>query len=93
MLRFPGDDPRADLTDLFVFASPQSPGNAASSFDLNPFTTGADFNPKAVFPIAVWATTSVRRNGNRAIALSVWGLAHIEHRWSAKWKTPGEPAR
>jgi hypothetical protein len=31
-----------------VFASPQSPSNVASIFDLNPFMTGADFNPKAL---------------------------------------------
>ena len=26
MLKFPGDDPRLDLTDNFVFASPERPG-------------------------------------------------------------------
>jgi hypothetical protein len=48
MLKFPGDDPRVDLTEPFVSASPQSRGNTASIFVVNPFTTGAVFNPKAV---------------------------------------------
>ncbi len=42
MLKFPGDDPRLDLTDLFVFASPESPGKTVLIFDVNPFMTGAD---------------------------------------------------
>jgi hypothetical protein len=47
MPKFADDDPRADLTDLFVFASPQSPANTASVFDVNPLTKGGDCNPKA----------------------------------------------
>jgi hypothetical protein len=31
--------------------------------------------------------------GTSAIALSVWRLAHVGHRWSANGETPGEPAR
>jgi hypothetical protein len=38
MLKFPGDDPRRDSTDLFVFASPQSPGTWALSVGVNPFS-------------------------------------------------------
>jgi hypothetical protein len=38
MLKFPGDDPRRDLADLFVVASPQSPGTRALSFRVNPFS-------------------------------------------------------
>jgi hypothetical protein len=52
-LKFHGDDPRVDLTDLFVFASPQSPGNIASIFDLHPCMTSADFNPKAVYRLDI----------------------------------------
>ena len=48
MLKFPGDDPRRDLTDLFVFASPQSPG--ALSFGVNPFSP---FFAKAI-ALSVW---------------------------------------
>jgi len=42
MLKFPGDDARLDLTDLFLFASPQSPDKTVLIFDVNPFMTGAD---------------------------------------------------
>ena len=48
MLKFPGDNPRQDLTDLFVFASPQSPG--ALSFGVNPFSP---FFAKAI-ALSVW---------------------------------------
>jgi hypothetical protein len=53
MLKFPGDDARLDLTDLFVFASPQSPGKTVLIFDVNPFMTGADFHPDGVYRINV----------------------------------------
>jgi hypothetical protein len=48
MLEFPGDDPRVDLTELFVFASPENAGKTMLIFDVNPFVTGADFNREAV---------------------------------------------
>lgn len=35
----PGDDARLDLTDLFVFRSPDSPGKTVLIFDVNPFMT------------------------------------------------------
>jgi len=53
MLKFPGDDPRLDLTDLFLFASPQTAGKTVLIFDVNPFMTGADFNPEAVHRLNV----------------------------------------
>lgn len=53
MLKFPGDDARLDLTDLFVFASPQSAGKTVLIFDVNPFMTGADFHPDGVYRINV----------------------------------------
>jgi len=53
MLKFPGDDARLDLTDLYVFASPQTPGRTVLIFDVNPFMTGADFHPGAVYRINV----------------------------------------
>jgi hypothetical protein len=43
MLKFPGGDARLDLTDLFVFESPDSPGRTVLIVDVNPFMTGADF--------------------------------------------------
>jgi len=53
MLKFPGDDARLDLTDLFLFASPQTPGKTVLIFDVNPFMTGADFHPDAVYRLNV----------------------------------------
>ena len=53
MLKFPGDDARLDLTDLFVFASPQNAGRTVLIFDANPFMTGADFHPDAVYRLNV----------------------------------------
>jgi hypothetical protein len=53
MLKFPGDDPRLDLTDVFVFASPESAGKTVLIFDVNPFMTGADFHPDAVYRLNV----------------------------------------
>jgi hypothetical protein len=53
MLKFPGDDARLDLTDLFLFASPQSPGKTVLIIDANPFMTGADFHPDGVYRINV----------------------------------------
>ena len=53
MLKFPGDDARLDLTDLFVFASPQSAGKTVLIFDVNPFMTGADFHPDAVYRLNI----------------------------------------
>jgi hypothetical protein len=53
MLKFPGDDARLDLTDLFVFASPGGPGKTVLILDANPFMTGADFHPEAVYRINI----------------------------------------
>src|SRR5262245_53252652 len=53
MLKFPGDDPRLDLTDLYVFSSPERAGKTVLILDVNPFMTGADFNPQAVYRINV----------------------------------------
>jgi hypothetical protein len=39
-LQFPGDDARLDLTDLFVFTSPASPGRTPLIIDVNPFMMG-----------------------------------------------------
>ena len=41
MLKFPGDDARLDLTDLFVFESPERAGKTVLIVDANPFMTGA----------------------------------------------------
>ena len=53
MLKFPGDNARLDLTDLYVFASPERAGKTVLIVDVNPFMTGADFHPDAVYRINV----------------------------------------
>ena len=53
MLKFPGGDPRLDLTDVFVFASPERAGKTVLIFDVNPFMTGADFSPDCVYRLNI----------------------------------------
>ncbi|MFJ9250592.1 DUF4331 family protein [Streptomyces sp. NPDC101776] len=62
-LRFPGDDARLDLTDLYVFGTPGASGGRTLIIDVNPFTTGLsatppflmspEFHPEAVYRINV----------------------------------------
>src|SRR3954468_577570 len=62
-LKFPGDDARLDLTDLFVFASPSDSGKTVLIIDVNPYTTGisamppflmkSEFHPDGVYRINV----------------------------------------
>src|SRR5258705_317009 len=48
-LMHPGDDPRLDLTDLFVFAAPDNPDRTVLIMDANPFMKGTEFSPDAVY--------------------------------------------
>jgi len=48
-LKHPGDDARLDLTDLFVFAAPGTPGRTVLIMNSNPFTKGDGFHPDAVY--------------------------------------------
>jgi Domain of unknown function (DUF4331) len=61
-LKFPGDDRRLDLTDLFVFKSAQNPGTTVLIMDSNPTSapppipapvTGPEFYPGAVYRINI----------------------------------------
>jgi hypothetical protein len=52
-LKFPEDDARLDLTDLFVFAAPDNPDRTVLIIDANPFMTGSEFHPDAVYRIHV----------------------------------------
>ncbi len=61
-LKFPGDDRRLDLTDLFVFTSPDDPDQTVLIIDSNPTsapppipapTTGPEFYPGAVYRINI----------------------------------------
>lgn len=48
-LKHPGDDARLDLTDLFVFVSPDNPDRTVLIMDSNPFLEGDGFHPDAVY--------------------------------------------
>ena len=61
-LKFPGDDRRLDLTDVFVFKSPDDPDKTMLIIDSNPTsapppipapTTGPEFYPGAVYRINI----------------------------------------
>src|SRR5262245_63632467 len=61
-LKFPGDDRRLELTDVYVFASPEDPGRTVLIIDANPTsapppipapTTGPEFYPGAVYRINI----------------------------------------
>jgi hypothetical protein len=63
-LRFPGDDTRLDLTDLYAFKSPADPGKTVLILDSNPtvrapielppsLIASRDFHPDAVYRINV----------------------------------------
>jgi Domain of unknown function (DUF4331) len=61
-LKFPGDDRRLDLTDVFMFQSPDSPDKTVLIIDSNPTsapppipspTTGPEFHSDAVYRINV----------------------------------------
>jgi Domain of unknown function (DUF4331) len=44
-LRYPGDDARLDLADLFVFEAPVHADRMVLIIDANPFMTGSEFHP------------------------------------------------
>jgi hypothetical protein len=79
-LRFPGDDARLDLTDLFVFASPDDPGTTVLIIDLNPYTTGmsamppflmkAEFHPDGVYRINIDTDGDAHANAAFTFAFS-----------------------
>jgi hypothetical protein len=52
-LKFPGDDARLDLTDLFVFQSHSDPSQTVLVMEANPFMTGSEFHPDAVYRINI----------------------------------------
>src|SRR6201995_1060937 len=61
-IKFPGDDRRLDLTDLFVFTSSEDPDKTVLIIDSNPTsapppipapTTGPEFHPDAVYRINI----------------------------------------
>ena len=52
-LKFPGDDARLDLTDLYVFQAPGNHRQTSLIINVNPFMTGPAFHPAAVYRINI----------------------------------------
>jgi hypothetical protein len=52
-LKFPGDDARLDLTDIYVFPAPGDPGKTVLIIDVDPFLTAPAFHPDAVYRINI----------------------------------------
>jgi hypothetical protein len=50
-LKSPGDEPRLDLTDLYLFSS--DPGMTAVILDVNPFMGDSAFHPDAVYRVNI----------------------------------------
>src|SRR5258708_672477 len=75
-IKFPGDDRRLDLTDLFVFTSPEDPAKTVLIIDSNPTsapppipapTTGPEFYPGAVYrSISTLTATRTRTPRSRS---------------------------
>jgi hypothetical protein len=52
-LKFPGDDARLDVTDLYLFQSPDNRDATVLVVDVNPLMTGSEFHPDAVYRIRI----------------------------------------
>jgi hypothetical protein len=52
-LKFPGDDARLDVTDLYVFQSPENRDATVLIVNVNPLMTGSEFHPDAVYRINI----------------------------------------
>jgi hypothetical protein len=52
-LKYPGGDPRLDLTDLFVFSPPAACARTVLIIDASPFLAGPEFHPWAVYRINI----------------------------------------
>jgi len=61
-LKFPGDDARLDLTDLYVFPAPGAPGRTVLILDANPFTTGMSATPPFLMTAALHPDAVYRIN-------------------------------
>jgi len=51
--KFPGDDARLDLTDVFAFVSPEDSTKTVLIIDVNPLMTAPAFHPDAIYRINV----------------------------------------
>jgi hypothetical protein len=69
-LKFPGDDARLDLTDLFLFAAPDDPNKTVLIMDSNPFTMGKEFHPEAIYRINIDSDGDARPDANFTFTFS-----------------------
>jgi hypothetical protein len=98
-LKFPGDDRRLDLTDLFVFPSADQPGKTVLIIDSNPTstpppipapTTGPEFHPHAVYRINI--DTNGDAHADVAFTLTFSELDNGRQTGTA-WHATGSQAR
>jgi hypothetical protein len=100
-LKFPGDDRRLDLTDVFVFKSSDNPDKTVLIIDSNPTsapppipspTTGPEFHPDAVYRINIDTNGDAKADIAFTFAFSEFengtqtGMA-----WHATGSQAGEP--
>ncbi len=98
-LKFPGDDRRLDLTDVFVFQSSENPDRTVLIIDSNPTsapppipapTTGPEFHPDAVYRI------NIDDNGdNRADIAFTFTFSQFQNgvQTCTVWHATGDKAR
>jgi Domain of unknown function (DUF4331) len=98
-LKFPGDDRRLDLTDVFMFQSPDSTDKTVLIIDSNPTsapppipspTTGPEFHPDAVYRI------NVDNNGDsKADVAFTFTFSEFENgvQTGTAWYATGDQAR
>jgi hypothetical protein len=98
-LKFPGDDRRLDLTDLFVFTSPEDPGKTVLIMDSNPTSapppipesmTGPEFYPGAIHRINI--DTDGDAHADAAFTFSFSEFANGSQTGTA-WYATGPQAR
>lgn len=98
-LRFPGDDTRLDITDLYAFKSTEDPGKTVLIVDSNPtvrppvelprsVTTSREFHPDAVYTINVDNDGDAR--ADVAFTLTFSEPESGEQTWTAYYATGTE---
>jgi hypothetical protein len=98
-LKFPGDDRRLDLTDLYVFRSSDNPDKTVLIIDSNPTsapppipapTTGPEFHPDAVYRINIDTDGDLRAD----IAFTFTFSEYVNGRQTGMaWYATGSQAR
>ena len=98
-LKFPGNDRRLDLTDVFMFSSPDEPDTTVLIMDSNPTSapppipapvTGPEFYPGAVYRI------NIDNDGdNQADVAFTFVFSEVQNGWQTgtAWYATGTHAR